>query len=82
MNIIDRSSQAGRSRNLTNFLIHVTQINISDNCLSCIRQSIWNANIFAILMYLLLYNSSFCCFSSSGDPHRIVLGNMKEKNAH
>ena len=50
----------------------VTQISICDNCLCCVHQSIWNANIFEILMYLLLYTCSFCCFSCSGDPHRIV----------
>ena len=30
------------------------------------------SNIFEILMYLLLYTCSFCCFFCSGNPHRIV----------
>ena len=56
----------------------VTQIYNCDNCLCYVHQSIWNANIIEILMYLLLYTCSFCYFSCSGDPHRIV----QEMNSH
>ena len=61
-----------------NFLKWLRYIYICDNCLCCVHQRLWNTNTFEILMSLLLYTCSFCYFSYSGDPHRIV----PEMNTH
>ena len=48
----------------------VTQIYTSETivCAVCTKE-----HGIEVLMYLLLYTYSFCCFSCSGDLHRIVL---------